>query len=197
MLLANMFVGELIFGGAGSGLYSMIFMILIAVFVAGLLVGRTPEYLGKKIEAREVKFAVLGALFTPALALALAAISVASDAGLRSMFNSGVHGFTEALYAWTSMANTNGSAFAGYGATNTGALLGVVAMTLGRYVPLVAALALAGSIGAKRSVPASVGTFRTDGPTFVVLLIGVIVLTAGLELLPALTLGPIVEGLLP
>jgi K+-transporting ATPase ATPase A chain len=193
--LANMFVGEVIFGGAGSGLYSMIFMIVIAVFVAGLLVGRTPEYLGKKIEAREVKLAALGALFTPVLALVVTAISIVSNAGLRSVFNAGAHGFTEALYAWTSMANTNGSAFAGYGATSFSAELGAVAMTLGRYVPLVAALALAGSVATKRRVPASAGTFRTDGPTFAFLLVGVIVLTAGLMLLPALALGPFVEGL--
>ena len=193
--LANMFVGETIFGGAGSGLYSMIFMIVIAVFVAGLMVGRTPEYLGKKIEAREIKLASIGALFTPVLALVLTASSIVTHAGLKSVFNSGAHGFTEALYAWTSMANTNGSAFAGYGLTSFSATLGTVAMLFGRYVPLLAALALAGSVATKRTVPASAGTFRTDGPTFTVLLVGVIVLTAGLMLLPALALGPIVEGL--
>jgi K+-transporting ATPase ATPase A chain len=195
--LANIFVGEVIFGGAGSGLYSMIFMIVIAVFVAGLLVGRTPEYLGKKLEAREIKLAVLGALFVPTFVLALTAISIVTHAGLASVFNPGAHGFTEALYAWTSMANTNGSAFAGYGGTNFSAELGAVAMMLGRFVPLLAALALAGSVATKKRVPASAGTFRTDGPTFAVLLVGVIVLTAGLELLPALSLGPIVEGLAP
>jgi K+-transporting ATPase ATPase A chain len=193
--LTNIFVGEVIFGGTGSGLYSMIFMIVIAVFVAGLMVGRTPEYLGKKIEAREVKFAVLGALFTPVLALILTAVSIVTHAGLKSVFNPGAHGFTEALYAWTSMVNTNGSAFAGYGLTSFSSSLGTVAMLFGRYVPLLAALALAGAVGAKRRVPVSAGTFRTDGPTFSVLLVGVIVLTAGLMLLPALTLGPIVEGL--
>jgi K+-transporting ATPase ATPase A chain len=193
--LVNVFVGEVIFGGVGSGVYSMIFMIVLAVFVAGLMVGRTPEYLGKKIEAREVKLAALGGLAVPTIVLTLTAIAVAAKAGLASIYNPGAHGFTEALYAWTSMTNTNGSAFAGYGGTSFTALLGVVAMMFGRFIPLIAALALAGAVAAKRTVPASVGTFRTDGVTFVVLLIGVVVLTAGLMLLPALTLGPIVEGL--
>ncbi|HXY81037.1 MAG TPA: potassium-transporting ATPase subunit KdpA [Gaiellaceae bacterium] len=193
--LVNMFVGEVIFGGVGSGLYSMIFMIVIAVFVGGLMVGRTPEYLGKKLEAHEVKLAALGALMLPSLVLALTAAAVVSRVGLHSIFNSGAHGFTEALYAWTSMVNTNGSAFAGYGGTSFTATLGTVAMVIGRYAPMLAALALAGSVASKRTVPASAGTIRTDGPTFVVLLVGVIVLTAGLMLLPALMLGPIVEGL--
>ena len=193
--LVNMFVGEVIFGGAGSGLYSMIFMIVIAVFVGGLMVGRTPEYLGKKLEAHEIKLAALGALGVPTLVLALTAVSVAAHAGLASIFNSGAHGFTEALYAWTSMMNTNGSAFAGYGASSFTASLGTVAMVFGRYIPMLAALALAGSVVKKRTVPASAGTLRTDGPTFVVLLISVVVLTAGLMILPALALGPIVEGL--
>jgi K+-transporting ATPase ATPase A chain len=193
--LANMFVGEVIFGGVGSGLYSMIFMIVIAVFVGGLMVGRTPEYLGKKLEAHEVKLAALGALMVPSLVLALTAASVVARTGLQSIFNSGAHGFTEALYAWTSMVNTNGSAFAGYGGTSFTATLGTVAMVIGRYAPMLAALALAGAVAKKRTVPASAGTIRTDGPTFVVLLVGVIVLTAGLMLLPALMLGPVVEGL--
>ena len=160
------------------------------------MVGRTPEYLGKKIEAREVKLAAVGALFTPVLALVLTAVSIVSAAGLKSLFNPAAHGFTETLYAWTSMVNTNGSAFAGFGLTSFTASLGTVAMLFGRYVPLLAALALAGAVAGKRSVPVSAGTFRTDGPTFSVLLVGVIVLTAGLMILPALTLGPIVEGLL-
>jgi potassium-transporting ATPase potassium-binding subunit len=193
--LVNIFVGEVIFGGVGSGLYGMFMYILIAVFVAGLMVGRTPEYLGKKIEAREIKYAAVGALFVPTLVLALTAISVVTHAGLASIFNPGAHGFSEALYAYTSQTNNNGSAFAGYGATNFSAELGAVAMYLGRFVPLIAALAIGGSLAAKRTAPASVGTFRTDGPTFAVLLVGVIVLTAGLMVFPALTLGPIVEGL--
>ncbi len=195
--LLNVFVGEVIFGGAGSGLYSMLFVIVLAVFVAGLMIGRTPEYLGKKIEAREVKLAALGALFVPVLVLALTAVTIATHTGLQSVFNSGAHGFTETLYAWTSMANTNGSAFAGFGGTSFTASLGAVAMTLGRFVPLVAALALAGSLAGKRATVASVGTLRTEGPTFVTLLIGMVVLTSGLMILPALTLGPIVEGFAP
>ncbi len=193
--LINLFVGEVIFGGVGSGLYGMFFYILIAVFVAGLMVGRTPEWLGKKIEAREIKYAALGALFVPTMVLAMTAVSVVTHVGLASIYNPGAHGFTEALYAYTSQSNNNGSAFAGYGATNFSAEFGTVALYLGRFVPMLAALALAGSIGRKKAVPASAGTFRTDGATFVVLLIGVIVLTAGLMILPALTLGPIVEGL--
>jgi K+-transporting ATPase ATPase A chain len=194
--LVNLFVGEVIFGGVGSGLYGMFFYILIAVFIAGLMVGRTPEYLGKKIEAREIKIAALGALFVPTMVLSMAAVAIITKSGVASIFNHGVHGFTETLYAYDSQGNNNGSAFAGYGATSFSATLGSVAMYFGRFVPLLAALALAGSLAQKKIVPASAGTFRTDGPTFAVLLTGVIVLTAGLMILPALTLGPIVEGLM-
>ena len=193
--LVNIFFGEVIFGGVGSGLYGMFFYIVIAVFIAGLMVGRTPEYLGKKIEAREIQYAAVGALFVPTMVLALTALSVVTASGLASVFNPGAHGFTEALYAYTSQSNNNGSAFAGYGATNFSAELGALAMLLGRFAPLVAALALSGSLAGKRVAPVSAGTFRTDGPTFVVLLVGVILLTAGLMVFPALTLGPIVEGL--
>jgi K+-transporting ATPase ATPase A chain len=193
--LVNIFVGEVIFGGVGSGLYGMFFYILIAVFVAGLMVGRTPEYLGKKIEAREIKYAALGALFVPTMALTLTAISIVTKGGLASVYNGGAHGFTEALYAYTSQSNNNGSAFAGYGATNFSASFGAIAMYLGRFVPLLAALAIGGSLAAKKTAPVSAGTFRTDGPTFAFLLVGVIVLTAGLMVFPALTLGPIIEGL--
>jgi potassium-transporting ATPase potassium-binding subunit len=194
--LVNLFVGEVIFGGVGSGLYGMFFYILIAVFIAGLMVGRTPEYLGKKIEAREIKIAALGALFVPTMVLVMAAVAIVTKPGLASVFNQGVHGFTETLYAYDSQGNNNGSAFAGYGATSFSATFGTVAMYFGRFVPLLAALALSGSLAQKKVVPASAGTFRTDGPTFAVLLTGVIVLTAGLMILPALTLGPIVEGLM-
>ncbi|HWB22258.1 MAG TPA: potassium-transporting ATPase subunit KdpA [Gaiellaceae bacterium] len=193
--LVNLFLGEVIFGGVGSGLYGMFFYIVIAVFVAGLMVGRTPEWLGKKIEAREIKYAALGALFVPTMVLTLAALSIVTKSGLASVFNSGVHGFTETLYAYDSQSNNNGSAFAGFGLTNFSADFGTIAMLLGRFVPMFAALALAGALAKKKIVPASAGTFRTDGPTFVVLLVGVIVLTAGLMIVPALTLGPIVEGL--
>ena len=193
--LVNMFFGEVIFGGVGSGLYGMFFYIVIAVFIAGLMVGRTPEYLGKKIEAREIKYAAVGALFVPTMVLTMTAVSVVTKSGLASIFNPGAHGFTEALYAYTSQSNNNGSAFAGYGATNFSASFGTVALLLGRFAPLLAALALAGSLAGKKTAPVSAGTFRTDGPTFVVLLVGVIILTAGLMIFPALTLGPIVEGL--
>jgi potassium-transporting ATPase potassium-binding subunit len=193
--LVNLFVGEVIFGGVGSGLYGMFFYVVIAVFVAGLMIGRTPEYLGKKIEAREIKYAAVGALFVPTMVLIMTGVSVVTKLGLASIFNPGAHGFTEALYAYTSQSNNNGSAFAGYGATNFSAEFGTVALYLGRWVPLIAALALAGSLAGKKTAPVSAGTFRTDGPIFVVLLIGVIVLTAGLMIFPALTLGPIVEGL--
>jgi potassium-transporting ATPase potassium-binding subunit len=194
--LVNLFVGEVIFGGVGSGLYGMFFYIIIAVFIAGLMVGRTPEYLGKKIEAREIKIAAVGALFVPTMVLVMTAVSIATHVGLASIFNPGAHGFTETLYAYTSQGNNNGSAFAGFGATNFSAEFGTVALFLGRFAPLLAALALGGSLAQKKIVPVSAGTFRTDGPTFGFLLVGVIVLTAGLMVFPALALGPIVEGLM-
>jgi K+-transporting ATPase ATPase A chain len=194
--LVNIFLGEVIFGGVGSGLYGMFFYIVIAVFVAGLMVGRTPEWLGKKIEAREIKIAALGALFVPTMVLVMTAVAIVTKAGLASIFNHGAHAFTETIYAYDSQSNNNGSAFAGYGATSFAASFGTVALYLGRFVPLLAALALGGSLAAKKTVPSSAGTFRTDGPTFVVLLVGVIALTAGLMIFPALTLGPIVEGLM-
>jgi potassium-transporting ATPase potassium-binding subunit len=193
--LVNIFFGEVIWGGVGSGLYGMFFYVLIAVFVAGLMVGRTPEYLGKKIEAREIKIAAVGALFVPTMVLVLTGISVVTHAGLASVFNSGAHGFSEALYAYTSQTNNNGSAFAGYGALPFSENLGSVGLYLGRFVPMLAALAVGGTLAAKKTHPESAGTFRTDGPTFSVLLVAIIVLTAGLMIFPALTLGPIVEAL--
>jgi K+-transporting ATPase ATPase A chain len=192
--IVNMFTGEVIFGGVGSGLYGMLFFVVIAVFVAGLMVGRTPEYLGKKIESREIKLAALGALFVPTMVLVLTAISVVTDRGLGSVFNAGMHGFSEALYAYDSQSNNNGSAFAGYGGTEFASLMGSIGLWLGRFTPLVAALALGGSLAAKKTVPPSAGTFRTDGVTFGVLLVGVVILTAGLMIFPALTLGPLVEA---
>jgi potassium-transporting ATPase potassium-binding subunit len=193
--ITNMFTGEVIFGGVGSGLYGMVFYIVIAVFVAGLMVGRTPEYLGKKIEAREVKLAAVGALFVPTMVLTMVAVAVVTDVGLASIYNAGAHGFSEAFYAYDSQGNNNGSAFAGYGATDFSTRFGTVALYLGRFVPLIAALALAGALANKKIVPASAGTFRTDGPTFSVLLVAVVVLTAGLMIFPALALGPLVEAL--
>ena len=195
--ITNMFTGEVIWGGVGSGFYGMIFYIVIAVFVAGLMVGRTPEDLGKKIEAREIKLAAVGALFVPVMVLVLTAIAMTTDRGLASIYNPGAHGFSEALYAYDSQSNNNGSAFAGYGATEFSTLVGSIALWLGRFAPLVAALALGGALAGKKTVPASAGTFRTDGATFAVLLVGVVILTAGLMLFPALTLGPIVEALSP
>ena len=193
--IVNMFTGEVIFGGVGSGLYGMVFYIVIAVFVAGLMVGRTPEYLGKKIGAREVKLAAVGALFVPTMVLTMVAVAVVTDVGLASVFNPGAHGFSEAFYTYDSQGNNNGSAFAGYGATDFSTRFGTVALYLGRFVPLIAALALAGSLAKKTIVPASAGTFGTDGPTFSVLLVAVIALTAGLMIFPALALGPLVEAL--
>jgi potassium-transporting ATPase potassium-binding subunit len=194
--IVNMFTGEAIYGGVGTGLIGMFFYIVIAVFIAGLMVGRTPEWLGKKIQAREIKYAAVGALFVPTMILIMTAAAIATKAGQASIFNSGVHGFSETLYTYDSQANNNGSAFAGYGATPFSAALGAVDMAFGRFMPMLAGLALAGSLAKKRTVPESAGTFRTNGPTFVVLLIGVIVLTAGLMILPALTLGPVAEGLM-
>jgi potassium-transporting ATPase potassium-binding subunit len=193
--IVNMFVGEVVFGGVGSGLYGMLLYVLLAVFIAGLMVGRTPEYLGKKIGAREVKLAIVGTIFVPSLVLVLTAMSVVLDHGLASIFNPGAHGFSEALYAYTSQTNNNGSAFAGYGALDYSEFMGAMAMLLGRFVPLIAALAVAGSLAGRTSAPASAGTFRTDTPTFVVLLAGVIIIVAGLTIFPALALGPLVEAL--
>ncbi len=149
--LVNIFAGEVIFGGVGSGLYGMFFAIIIAVFVAGLMVGRTPEYLGKKIEAREIKLAALGALFLPTLDLSLTAIAVVTKSNLKAIYDPGAHGFTEALYAWTSQTFNNGSAFAGYTVNNFLAEAGAVAMLMGRYVPIAAALAIGGSLAAKKT----------------------------------------------
>ena len=191
--LTNMYVGLL--GGVGTGMLMTLLKIVFAVFIAGLLIGRTPEYLGKKIESREVKLAVIGAIFAPILALGLTALSVGTDEGRASIFNPGAHGFSETLYAYTSHVMTNGSAFAGFGLTEFSAYAGIVAMTLGRFVPLIAVLALAASLASKRTSPPSRGTFRTDTPTFAVLLVAATVILSGLTILPALVLGPVVESL--
>jgi potassium-transporting ATPase potassium-binding subunit len=193
--LTNIFIGEVIFGGVGSGLYGMLMLVIIAVFVGGLMVGRTPEYLGKKIEAREMKLAVIGSVWVPIVVLILTAIAMSTHAGKLSIFNAGPHGFTEAFYAYSSQTNNNGSAFAGYGALNFSTMLGAFAMLVGRFVPLIVALAIGGSVAAKKTTPPSAGTMRTDGPTFVVLLTGVVILLPALTILPALVLGPVVEGL--
>jgi K+-transporting ATPase ATPase A chain len=193
--LVNIFIGEVIFGGVGSGLYGMLMLVIIAVFVGGLMVGRTPEYLGKKIEAREMKLAVIGSVWVPIVVLILTGIAMSTAAGKASIFNAGPHGFTEAFYAYTSQGNNNGSAFAGYGATHFSEMMGAFAMLVGRFVPLLVALAIGGSVAAKKTAPASAGTLRTDGPTFVVLLTSVVILLPALTILPAIVLGPVVEAL--
>jgi K+-transporting ATPase ATPase A chain len=193
--LVNIFIGEVIFGGVGSGLYGMLMLVIIAVFVGGLMVGRTPEYLGKKIEAREMKLAVIGSVWVPIVVLILTAVAMSTAAGKASIFNAGPHGFTEAFYAYTSQTNNNGSAFAGYGATNFSTFWGALGLLFGRFVPMLVALAIGGAVAAKKTVPASPGTMRTDGGTFVALLTGVVILLPALTILPALVLGPVVEGL--
>jgi potassium-transporting ATPase potassium-binding subunit len=203
--MAQMQTGEVIFGGVGSGLYSMLMFAILGVFLSGLMVGRTPEFLGKKIEAREVKLTVIGTVGVPMLVLVMSALAIATTYGQKSIYNSGPNGWSETLYAYTSQANNNGSAFAGY----TGFLqpadadqfgisfanvLGGLAMLGGRFLPLLAVLAIAGSLAGKRVAPAGAGTFRTDSPTFVVVLVGVVVIVALLTFVPALLLGPIVQG---
>ena len=207
--LVNMLTGEVIFGGVGSGLYGMLLFVLLAVFIAGLMVGRTPEYLGKKIEAKEIKLVMIGTLVVPLLVLAFTALAISSKWGAPSIYNAGPQGFSETLYAYGSQANNNGSAFAGFtgfvqpnAPGNVGAfgitfadVLGGFAMLIGRFVPLLAALAVAGSLAGKRIAPAGPGTLRTDNGTFVLLLIFVIVVVAALTFFPALLLGPIGQGL--
>jgi K+-transporting ATPase ATPase A chain len=193
--LANIAMGEVVFGGVGSGLYGMLLFVLLAVFLAGLMVGRTPEYLGKKIEAREIKLVVLGTIGVPLLVLVVTAIAVATAYGKASIFDAGPQGFTESLYAYTSQANNNGSAFAGYTGTTFANLLGGVSMLVGRFLPMLVALAVGGALAGKRVAPAGLGTMRTDTPVFVVLLVGTILLVALLTFVPALLLGPIVQAM--
>ncbi|MFZ1105996.1 MAG: potassium-transporting ATPase subunit KdpA [Hyphomicrobiaceae bacterium] len=187
-------LGEIVFGGVGSGLYGMLLMVIVAMFVAGLMVGRTPEYLGKKIEAKEVKMAMLAILILPLSMLAFTAASVMLPFGLSSMQDAGPHGFSEVLYLFTSQTANNGSAFAGFtGNTLWYNTTGGLAMLIGRYFVIVPMMAVAGSLVAKKKVPASMGTFPTHGPLFVGLLVGVIVIIGGLTFFPALALGPIAE----
>jgi len=194
--MVNMMLGEIIFGGVGSGLYGMLLFAIVAVFVAGLMVGRTPEYLGKKIEAKEVKMAILAILILPLSMLGFTAIAVVVGPGLAGLANSGPHGFSEALYAYVSATGNNGSAFAGLSANTPfwNTTLGL-AMWIGRFLFIVPMLAIAGSLAGKKIVPASAGTFPTDGGLFVGLLIGVILIIGGLTFFPALALGPIEEHL--
>ncbi len=209
--MANLSASEVIFGGVGTGLYSMLLYVLLAVFIGGLMVGRTPEWLGKKIEAKEIKLAGLGILITPLAALFCTAMATATQAGKASISEvagRGPQGFSESFYAYLSQANNNGSAFAGYtgyvqpNAGNLGAhgvtfadLLGGFDMLFARYVPILFVLAVAGALAGKRVSPAGLGTMRTDNPTFAVLLIGVVVLVGALTFFPALLLGPLVQGL--
>ncbi|MEU8604485.1 potassium-transporting ATPase subunit KdpA [Streptomyces parvulus] len=194
--MLGMMLGEIAPGGTGSGLYGMLIMAVIAVFIAGLMVGRTPEYLGKKIGTREIKFAACYILITPALVLVLTAAAMALPTPGDSMTNSGAHGFSEILYAYTSASNNNGSAFAGLNADTQwfNSTLGL-AMLLGRFLPMVFVLALAGSLARQQPVPASAGTLRTEKPLFTGLLVGAILIITGLTYFPALALGPLAEGL--
>ncbi len=209
--MANLSASEVIFGGVGTGLYSMLLYVLLAVFIGGLMVGRTPEWLGKKLEAREIKLAGLGILITPLAALFCTAMATATQAGKASISQGagkGPQGFSESFYAYLSQANNNGSAFAGYtgfiqpNAGNVGShgvtfadLLGGFDMLFARYVPILFVLAVAGALAGKKVSPAGLGTMRTDNPTFAVLLIGVVVLVGALTFFPAMLLGPIVQGL--
>jgi K+-transporting ATPase ATPase A chain len=205
---ANLSMSEVVFGGVGTGLYSMLVFVLLAVFIGGLMVGRTPEYLGKKIGARDIKLVTLASLFTPLTVLMTSAAAIAAPVGRQSIAAPGPQGFSESLYAYLSQANNNGSAWAGYtgfiqpNAGNLGShgvafadLLGGLTMMFARFAPIVIVLAIAGALASKRVAPAGLGTMRTDTPTFVALLIGVIVLVGALTFFPAILLGPVVQSL--
>jgi potassium-transporting ATPase potassium-binding subunit len=194
--LINMMLGEVIIGGVGAGLYGMLLFVIIAVFIAGLMVGRTPEYLGKKIEAKEVKMAMLAVLCLPLAMLGFTAISSVLPAGVSSIANPGPHGFSEMLYAFTSAAANNGSAFGGLSANTAWYNIALgLAMLMGRFLVIIPVMAIAGSLVVKKTVPASMGTFPTHGGLFIGLLIGVVVVIGGLTFFPALAVGPIVEHL--
>jgi len=194
--LINIQLGEIIVGGVGAGLYGILLFVVLTVFVAGLMVGRTPEYVGKKIEAKEVKMAMLAILILPLMILGWSAIAVVYPPAVASMANAGPHGFSEVLYAYSSQTGNNGSAFAGLtGNTLFYNVTGAVAMFIGRFWMIIPAMAIAGSLAAKKSVPPSLGTFPTTGGLFVGLLVGVILIVGGLTFFPALALGPIVEHL--
>jgi potassium-transporting ATPase potassium-binding subunit len=192
----DMQLGEVVFGGVGSGFYGIIYYAILTVFIAGLMVGRTPEYLGKKIERREVQLAILAALVVPVFALVPAGIAAVLPAALATLNNAGPHGFSEILYAYSSMVNNNGSAFAGLSPNTWWNISGGVVMLFGRIAIMIPVIALAGALAAKRAVPATAGTFGTTSPIFVVLLVGVIVIVGALTFFPADALGPIVEHLL-
>jgi K+-transporting ATPase ATPase A chain len=189
-------LGEVIYGGVGSGLYGMLLFAVVAVFIAGLMVGRTPEYLGKKIEAHEMKMASLGILVPPLVVLLGTAVAAIAPAGLAGLANPGAHGFSEILYAFSSAGNNNGSAFAGLTVTNRFYEIALgLAMLFARYWVAIPALAIAGSLARKKFVPPGAGTLPTHTPLFVVLLVGTILLVGALSFFPALALGPIVEHL--
>ena len=195
--LINIMLGEIIFGGVGSGLYGILVFVIIAVFIAGLMVGRTPEYLGKKIEAFDIKMAVLSILVSSLTILIFAAVSIVTKAGMAGISNPGPHGLSQVLYAFTSSAGNNGSAFGGInGNTLWFNTTTAVAMLLGRFFTVIPVLAIAGSLAAKKHVPESLGTFPVTGPLFTVLLVSVIVIVGALTFFPALSLGPILEHLL-
>ncbi|MEA3070749.1 MAG: potassium-transporting ATPase potassium-binding subunit [Alphaproteobacteria bacterium] len=192
--LINIQLGEIIVGGVGAGMYGMLLFIILSIFVAGLMVGRTPEYVGKKIEAKEVKMAMLAILILPLMYLGWTAVAVVLPSAVAATANPGPHGFTEVLYAYTSQTGNNGSAFAGLsGNTLFYNLTGAIAMLVGRFWMIIPAVAIAGSLAAKKSIPPSAGTFPTTGGLFVGLVVGVIVIIGGLTFFPALALGPIVE----
>ena len=194
--LINIQLGEIIIGGVGAGLYGMLIFVIIAMFVAGLMVGRTPEYLGKKLEAKEVKMAMLAILCLPLMMLGWTAVATVVPSAVAATNNPGPHGFSEILYAYSSQAGNNGSAFAGLsGNTLFYNLTGAVAMLVGRFFVIIPAMAIAGSLAAKKTLPPSAGTFPTDGGLFVGLLVGVILIVGGLTFFPALALGPVVEHL--
>jgi K+-transporting ATPase ATPase A chain len=187
-------LGEVVFGGVGSGLYGMLVFAIMAVFIAGLMIGRTPEYLGKKIESYEMKMTSIAILMTPLLVLGGTAIAVIAAAGQAGIFNPGAHGFSEVLYAFTSAGNNNGSAFAGLSAnTPFYNVMLAIAMWFGRLAVIVPVLAMAGSLAAKKRIAVSAGTMPTHGPLFVALLIGTVLLVGLLNYVPALALGPVVE----
>ncbi len=195
--LANIQLGEVVFGGVGAGLYGMLVFVLLAVFIAGLMVGRTPEYLGKKIEAREVKLAMLYVLIFPLVILYFSGWAAVAPYGVSSLNNAGPHGLSEILYAYSSAAGNNGSAFAGLnGNTLWWNVTGGLTMLIGRFLMIVPVMAIAGSLVGKKSVPPGLGTFPTDGLLFVVLLVGVVLIVGALTFFPALSLGPIVEHFL-
>jgi len=190
----NIHLGEVIFGGAGAGLFGILVFVVLAIFLAGLMVGRTPEYLGKKIEAYDVQVAALSILVASVFLLGFTALAVSSEWGVKPLGNSGPHGFSEILYAFTSCIGNNGSAFAGLSANTLwyNLTLGLAAL-VGRFLSIVPVLALAGSLAAKKTIPVSAGSFPVSGVTFTLLLVGTVIIVGALTFFPAISLGPIVE----